>query len=169
MDYIRGDALRHRLALQCKDIHDLDLDSNPKLATLSQTDREIRETRLFRETLAGEYRDGIREIIVALNECGVAPLDIKLGNVIEGASGRLYWIDFERAHLASYMNWSAALNDQNKLLNSSFGVRLVAQRDVDGCAPLAEACAPVDFGRCLSNGRLNKKGQRISNKLRSGD
>ena len=43
-----------------------------------------------------------------INARGVAPLDIKLGNFIRGAStGRLYWIDFEICRLQSQPRWEA--------------------------------------------------------------
>ena len=40
-------------------------------------------------------------MIAAMNERGVAPLDIKPGNLCEATHKRFYWLDFERARLRS--------------------------------------------------------------------
>ncbi len=46
------------------------------------------------------YRGRLEEIVRAMNARGVAPLDVKLGNVLVGEkTGALYWVDFERAAL----------------------------------------------------------------------
>ena len=61
-------------------------------------------------------------MIAAMNERGVAPLDIKPGNLLRGhRTKRLYWIDFERARLQSQPGWEAGLQTQHDLLRQLFG------------------------------------------------
>jgi hypothetical protein len=59
----------------------------------------------------------VREV----NARGVAPLDIKLGNFIRGATtGRLYWIDFEISRLSSQPRWEADLALEREMLEEIF-------------------------------------------------
>jgi hypothetical protein len=62
-------------------------------------------------------------MVEAMRARGVAPLDVKLGNLLRGArTGRLYWLDFERARLRSQPRWERDVAAQSELVREIFGV-----------------------------------------------
>ncbi len=70
----------------------------------------------LREQIAGMARD--------VAEAGVAPLDIKPGHFLRGATtGRPYWIDFEMSRLASQPDWHANLTLSTQLINEMFDLK----------------------------------------------
>jgi hypothetical protein len=126
MDYIFGENLKQHLGHNGIPIHDLDLAAAPELSCLSDTERQARETRIFVDRCGHTFRDEIKQMILEMNRRGVAPFDIKLGNIVQGdRTGRLYWVDLERAQLRSQPHWDDMLREQYGLLNQSFDLQLV--------------------------------------------
>jgi len=75
----------------------------------------------------------------AINARGVAPLDIKLGNFIRGAtSGRLHWIDFEFARIRTQPQWEAGLRLQRETFENLFDI---ASNDDSGSGEATEKVA----------------------------
>ena len=124
MDYLRGDSLRHQAAAAGAPVHDADLRGVSDVAGLDADALDAREIGLLdRGGGGGDYRAEIAAMAKAVNACGVAPLDIKLGNFMRGEkTGRLYWIDFEISRLASQPRWHADLARQHEILRRLFGV-----------------------------------------------
>ena len=135
IDYLPGESLRHRAA-RAGAVYDQDLDS--ALTRLPSRLLERREVELLERTgAAGDLRKEVSAMLRQMNERGVAPLDIKLGNFIRGsATGRLYWIDFEFARIESQAQWETGLQQQRETVESLFGV----SRD-DGSGEAAEKVA----------------------------
>lgn len=122
MDYLPGENLRQLAAAQGEPVYDVDVGADPALAAFSAGDLTAREVRLVDGAGLGNYRAEVGRMIAAMNERGVAPLDIKPGNLLRGErTRRFYWLDFERARLASQPNWEAQLRTQNDLLREVFG------------------------------------------------
>jgi len=118
LDYVPGESLRDQAARGGARVHDRDLAGDPRLALLSAAELERREVSLLEANIGGGFRSEIAEMALQANARGVAPLDIKLGNFIRGASsGRLYWIDFEICRIASQPRWEADLAAQRALLD----------------------------------------------------
>lgn len=122
MDYVRGQTLQHEIAGRGRKILDIDL---APLGQLFDPDRDRREI----EALAGEggeaYRDRIEELVRTMNARGIAPLDVKLGNVLIGEkTGALYWLDFERAALDTVPGYAAHLAEHHRLVDAWFGLSL---------------------------------------------
>ena len=122
MDYLPGENLRQLAAAQGQPVYDVDVGADPGLAAFSAGDLTAREVRLVDGAGLGNYRAEVGRMIAAMNEHGVAPLDIKPGNLLRGErTKRFYWLDFERARLASQPRWEAQLRTQNDLLREVFG------------------------------------------------
>jgi hypothetical protein len=122
IDYVQGQSLRHRAALAGAPVHDVDLAAAAEdLGHLTGRELQRREVALLDATRPGDYRSEIAAMSRQINDRGVAPLDIKLGNFIRGAaSGTLYWIDFEVSRLATQPRWAADLVVQRELLDYLF-------------------------------------------------
>ncbi|HUJ27796.1 MAG TPA: hypothetical protein VLW85_17345 [Myxococcales bacterium] len=122
VDFLDGECLRHQAAQAGAPVHDLDLaQRRDDLAGLTGRELEKREVVLFDATGPGDYRREIAAMARALNDRGVAPLDIKLGNFIRGRrSGALYWIDFEVSRIASQPRWLQDFLLQRELLEYLF-------------------------------------------------
>ncbi|MCC6556207.1 MAG: hypothetical protein IT372_24870 [Polyangiaceae bacterium] len=120
MDYIRGRTLQHEIAARGRKILDIDL---APLGQLFDPDRDRREI----EALAGEggdrYKAPLLDLVRAMNARGVAPLDVKLGNVLIGEkTGALYWLDYERAALSGVPGYAAHLAEHHRLVDAWFGL-----------------------------------------------
>jgi hypothetical protein len=121
VDYLAGESLRHKAASTGAAVHDLDLARGAGLGHLTGQEMERREVDLYDTTGPGDYRREIASMSRQINDCGVAPLDIKLGNFIRGSlTSRLYWIDFEISRIASQPRWLADLMAERELLDSLF-------------------------------------------------
>jgi len=127
MDFVPGKDLR-RVAgeqgrLRDEPVHDADLRSRPDLVRLGELELNRREVRLLDRAGLGEFRGEVRAMIQAMRDAGVAPLDIKAGNLLRGErTGRLYWLDFERARLRTQPRWEADVAVQSDLVRRIFGV-----------------------------------------------
>ena len=121
VDFIGGESLRHCAAAAGAAVHDLDL-ARADEPVLSGREMEKREVALYDATgPSGDYRREIAAMSLLVNDRGVAPLDIKLGNFIRGAvTGRLYWIDFEVSRIASQPRWIDDLFLERQLLDELF-------------------------------------------------
>jgi hypothetical protein len=121
---VQGQTLRHWAARTGAAVYDQDLAGSRDLTRLTPQELERREVTLLERTGgAGDFRREILEMLRKMNARGVAPLDIKLGNFIRGAStGRLYWIDFEFARVQSQPQWEFALRLQHDTLKTLFRV-----------------------------------------------
>jgi hypothetical protein len=85
----------------------------------------VREFQLLAGALADRERGRIEELIRAMNQRGVAPLDVSLGNVLIGAeTGRPYWIDFEWACLRPLPCWGRHLRQCHQLFVAGLGLSL---------------------------------------------
>jgi hypothetical protein len=122
VDYVQGETLRHGAARTGAAVYDQDLVGAQGLNQLSARELERREVALLdRVGGAGDFRREIAEMTRQINARGVAPLDIKLGNFIRGATtGRLYWIDFELACIQTQPQWEAGLRLQQDTLENLF-------------------------------------------------
>jgi hypothetical protein len=122
MDYLPGENLRQLAAAQGQPIFDADVGADPSLRDLNAEELTAREVRFVEAAGLGDYRSEVHRMVAAMNENGVAPLDIKPGNLLRGTkTKRLYWLDFERARLKSHPRWEAELQTQNDLLRELFG------------------------------------------------
>jgi hypothetical protein len=123
LDYVQGESLRSVAAGRGAAVHDGELAGDPSLQRFSPRELERREVALLEAACGGGFRREIASMVRQVNARGVVPLDVKLGNFIRGAqSGRLYWIDFEIARLASQPRWEADLAAQRDLLEHVFGI-----------------------------------------------
>jgi hypothetical protein len=122
LDYVRGETLRQGVARTGAAIYDEDLAEAQELTGLSAQELERREVALLERTgAAGNFRHEVVEMTRQINARGVAPLDIKLGNFIRGATtGRLYWIDFEFARIQTQPQWEDGLRLQRNTLENLF-------------------------------------------------
>jgi hypothetical protein len=121
LDYVPGENLRSLAARGGLAVHDADIKDDPHLCGVPARDLERREVQLLDRAGIGDFRREIAEMAREINARGVAPLDIKLGNFIRGASsGRLYWLDFELSRLRSQPRWDADLAAQRRTLEQLF-------------------------------------------------
>jgi len=122
VDYLQGQDLRSLAATATGEpVHDRDLAAHPELSRMPAHELERREVGLLDRAAAADFRAEIAEMAREINARGVAPLDIKLGNFIRGAStGRLYWIDFEICRIQSQPRWEADLAMQRQILDNLF-------------------------------------------------
>jgi hypothetical protein len=140
MDYIHGETLQKSVAERGAKILDADGAGFGALDESSRDDREV--AAFFPERDA--HRQSIARIFGAILAAGVAPLDVKLGNVVVGArTGALHWLDFEIAHLASLPDHANAEALARERVERWFGVTP---------ADLAAAAVP-DEGRLSSSAR----------------
>jgi hypothetical protein len=147
MSYIKGATLRHLISRDGTAVHDLDLSAEPALQALTSEERDKRETRLLFDFYGNKFTAQIKDVISKLNANGVAPLDIKLGNVIVGEKTQnLYWVDFERAQLKTYPQWEQSLQEQFLHLNRHFGLDFATKKDILEFTNGHEPYSPVDFG-----------------------
>jgi hypothetical protein len=124
MDYVPGEDLRAHAAKGGAAVHDADL-KEAHVRGFSAHDLERREVALLDRAGVGNFRREIAAMAREINARGVAPLDIKLGNFILGATtGRLYWIDFEISRLASQPRWEADLALERDTLERLFAITL---------------------------------------------
>ncbi|WP_437637395.1 hypothetical protein [Sorangium sp. So ce854] len=122
IDYVRGKTLQQRVAERGEKVLDIDL---APLGQLFDPDRDRREIEAFAQGDGDAHRDRIEEIVRAMNARGVAPLDVKLGNVLIGEkTGALYWIDFERAAIEGTPRYRERLGEHHGLVNRWFGLSL---------------------------------------------
>jgi hypothetical protein len=122
MDYVRGQTLQHRIAAKGEKVLDIDL---APLGQLLDPARERREIASFAREDGDAYRGSIEEIVRAMNARGVAPLDVKLGNVVVGEkTGALYWLDFERAGIEGTPQYEKHLIEHLALVDHWFGLSL---------------------------------------------
>jgi hypothetical protein len=136
IDYVQGQTLRSCAAGTGAAVYDQDLAASRDLMRLSARELERREVTLLEGAGgAGDFRHEILDMLRQMNARGVAPLDIKLGNFIRGATtGRLYWIDFEFARVQSQPQWEDALRLQRDTIWNLF-------RDDAGSGKAAEKVA----------------------------
>ncbi len=124
MDYVPGENLRAHAAKCGAAVHDSDLKA-AHVHGFSAQDLERREVALLDRAGVGNFRREIAAMTREINARGVAPMDIKLGNFILGATtGRLYWIDFEISRLASQARWEADLALERDTLERLFEITL---------------------------------------------
>ncbi|KYF52163.1 hypothetical protein BE08_24430 [Sorangium cellulosum] len=122
IDYVRGKTLQQRIAERGEKVLDIDL---APLGQLFDPDRDRREIEAFAQGDGDAHRGRIEEIVRAMNARGVAPLDVKLGNVLIGEkTGALYWIDFERAAIEGTPRYRERLGEHHGLVNRWFGLSL---------------------------------------------
>lgn len=122
IDYVRGKTLQQQLAERGEKVLDIDL---APLGQLFDPDRDRREIEAFAQGEGDAYRGRVEEIVRAMNARGVAPLDVKLGNVLIGEkTGALYWVDFERAALEGTPRYRERLAEHHDLVNRWFGLSL---------------------------------------------
>lgn len=125
MDYIRGETLQHELAARGARLLDIDL---VRTNELFDPERDRWESEAFQKEGA-EHRDRIAALVRAMNRRGVAPLDVKLGNVlIGGKTGALYWLDFERAALDRVPGYPQHLAEHHRRVEERFGIKLNGAR-----------------------------------------
>ncbi|HEY6909630.1 MAG TPA: hypothetical protein VI356_09690 [Myxococcales bacterium] len=123
VDYVAGDNLRALAAKSGAAVHDADLKAAEM--HMSAEDLERREVALLDRAGVGDFRSEIAQMAREINARGVAPLDIKLGNFIRGATtGRLYWIDFEISRLSSQPRWEEDLALERDTLERLFEISL---------------------------------------------
>ena len=122
IDYLDGESLRYQAAKTGAAVHDRDLAADPVLSQLSARELERREVSLLEAAGAGNsFRRELSAMVREVNARGVAPLDIKLGNFIRGATtSRLYWIDFEICRISSQPRWEADLAVERAILEEVF-------------------------------------------------
>ena len=129
IDCIDGESLRHLAARSGEAVHDQDLAGEARLRGLHARELDRREVELLdRMYGAGDFRGEIALMSAQINERGVAPLDIKLGNFVRGAiTGRLHWLDFEISRLRSQPRWEVDLAAQHHLLEHLFQLEQLAR------------------------------------------
>ncbi|MGK4006951.1 hypothetical protein WMF31_30290 [Sorangium sp. So ce1036] len=122
MDFVRGQTLQHKVAEGGQKVLDIDL---APLGQLFDPDRDRREIEAFARGGGDAYCGRVEEILRAMRARGVAPLDVKLGNVIVGQkTGGLYWVDFERAALEGIPHYRERLAEHHDLVSQWFGISL---------------------------------------------
>ncbi|AUX29733.1 MULTISPECIES: hypothetical protein [Sorangium] len=122
IDYVRGQTLQHQVAERGQKVLDIDL---APLGQLFDPERDRREIEAFASGGGEAYRGSIEEIVRSMNARGVAPLDVKLGNVLIGEkTGTLYWVDFERAAIEGAPRYREQLAEHHDLVNRWFGLSL---------------------------------------------
>ncbi|WP_437289415.1 hypothetical protein [Sorangium sp. So ce406] len=126
IDYVRAKTLQQQLAERGEKVLDIDL---APLGQLFDPDRDRREIEAFAQGEGDAHRGRVEEIVRAMNARGVAPLDVKLGNVLIGEkTGALYWVDFERAALEGTPRYRERLAEHHDLVNRWFGLSLPGDR-----------------------------------------
>lgn len=148
LDYVQGANLRQLLADSGAVVHDLDLAADPDLSRLRPTERDRREIALYRQVCGDRHRQDARELVLAMHRLGVAPQDVRFGNLlIGGRTDRLYWIDFERARFRPNLHWQREVQTQARLCNDWLGLGLVTPADVETEARRhEEVYSPADLG-----------------------
>lgn len=122
-DYIWGENLRSQIAKHGLTIYDTDVTTNPILCRLSDADRVQRENSFWACISDLSFKEALTQAVIMMNQRGVAPMDVNLGNIIIGyQTGTLYFIDFELAQLESFPNWDYHLKEHRRLLASSFNL-----------------------------------------------
>jgi hypothetical protein len=101
-----------------------DIDLNPLGQKLDDPERDQRESEAF-EREGGAFRAAVAELVQIMNGRGVAPLDVKLGNVLIGEkTGALYWLDFERSAISGAVGYEARLREHHERVNRWFGLSI---------------------------------------------
>ena len=131
MDYVHGETLQKTVAERGAKILDAD---GAGYGSLDEHTRDAREIEAFfpeRE----KYRAPIAGLFASILSAGVAPLDVKLGNVLVGArTGHLHWLDFEIAHLAGLPGHADAAALARERVERWFGVTSTDLRHAAGVA-----------------------------------
>jgi glycosyltransferase involved in cell wall biosynthesis len=124
MDWVFGENLKQHISHSGAAIFELDLAADPQLSGLSEVEKQTRQSRLFAETYGHIFDAEIEQMVRAMLEHGVAPIDVKPGNIVWGSrTGRLYWVDFESARLRSQPCWDDASHELLRRLSQSLGLR----------------------------------------------
>ena len=145
--YISGKTMRNVVEEHGYPIDDLSIMKDVALARSSDSQRDGREIDAFAQSCAAEYRDRIRSLILGMTARGVAPLDIKLGNLLLGArTDSLYWVDFDFVALVSQPDWHRLLEQMHGEVNRWFGTGFLTRADVASLAESGTSAPPVDFG-----------------------
>lgn len=125
IDFVAGDTLRAIAARNSTVAYDPDAPIDLRFAHVPETEAERREIELLDPDTLKECCAQIATMAHDLGRAGVAPLDIKAGNFLRGATtGRLYWIDFEMSRLGSQPNWHGNLELSRRTLLDVFGPEL---------------------------------------------
>ena len=120
MDYIHGKTIQHFLSERTDKLLDIDLPDKDKI---DDPEREQREIDAFMRQGKDPFQEKIRKVADDIFQRGVCPLDIKSGNLIAGhKTGRLYWIDFERASLNTFPTYARDVVVYHSLLSKWFGI-----------------------------------------------
>jgi hypothetical protein len=119
VDYIHGTTLQRLVAEKGAPILDADGAGHGGADEQHQHERELAGYAPEREA----HREPIERLFHAIVAAGVAPVDIKLGNVVVGAkTGAHYWIDFEIGHVASCPGHEEKLAEAKELARELFGI-----------------------------------------------
>lgn len=117
MDYVHGTTMQRMLAEGGVALLDAQGAGFGQIDDATRLRREIDSFVPHRERL----RRPLREMLDAMIDHGVAPLDVKLGNLVIGQkTGRPYWIDFEIAHLASMPGHARNVAEARRLFAELF-------------------------------------------------
>ncbi len=119
IDYIHGQTLQKAVAEEGAQILDADGAGWGGLDEHSRKAREIAAYLPHRQ----EHADAIGSLASEILAAGVAPLDVKLGNIVIGAkTGKHYWLDFEVAYLDSCPRYDERDRESRELVLEWFGV-----------------------------------------------
>jgi hypothetical protein len=140
LDYIHGENLRHRLALNGKIIFHGDLNVDPILSRLSDRARVDREFALWSVSPdSAALRPRLKAAFAMMHTRGVTYDDIHLANIILGSvTGEPYWVDFEMAKLnvrrcgprsstEVHLRFCEAFGDPHRAKNDSSASRSIPQ------------------------------------------
>ena len=120
VDYIHGQTLRKQVAESGAPL----LDAGAEWSNLDEHTRTKREIAAYAPH-RGAHIDAIGHLAADILRAGVAPLDMKLGNILVGEkTGRHYWLDFEIAHVDSCPRHEETVLESRALLEKWFGVDL---------------------------------------------
>ncbi len=119
IDYIHGQTLQKRIAEEGAQILDADGAGFGGLDEHTRMEREIAAYAPYRAS----HTEPVGRLAAEILRAGVAPLDVKLGNIIVGAkTGKHYWLDFEVAHLSSCPRHDLYRLESRELVEKWFGV-----------------------------------------------
>lgn len=119
IDYIHGQTLQKQIAEGGAQILDAD---GAGWGGLDEHERKAREIAAYAPHRAA-HAEAIGKLASDILKAGVAPLDVKLGNVVIGAkTGKHYWLDFEVAHASSCPRHELYEEESRELYREWFGV-----------------------------------------------
>ena len=165
MNLIPGRTMRDILVYAGAKIRDVQTRDDPQLAGLAPVERSrIKWTRgreLIASCFSEEFLSELEHQLNVIHACGMACLDVKVGNVvIDSITGVPWIVDFERVRF--YRSKSSLAftlrRDQDRInFNQIYGRNLITERSAR--AALAEQAAelngwyaPIDFGHGLTVG-----------------